>query len=59
MIINQLHSVPNDLVLKESPQILNLCKMMHNFILNKHAKIKRNWAKNNTIMVIMFKNSVV
>ncbi len=32
---------------------------MHNFILNNHAKFKRDWAKNNTIIVIKVKNTVL
>ncbi len=33
--------------------------MMHNFILNKRAKFKRDWAKNNTIIVINVENTVL
>ena len=33
---------------------------MHNFILNKHAKFKRDWAKkNNNTITVMFKNTVL
>ena len=32
---------------------------MHIFILEKHAKFKRDWAKNNTLIVINFKNTVL
>ncbi len=35
------------------------CKIMHYLFLNKHTKFKRDWAKNNTIIVIQVINSVV
>ncbi len=33
--------------------------MMHNLILKKHANLKRDWPKNNTIIVIKVKNNVL